>query len=112
MGYSFDTSAILEGWRRSYPPDLFPSLWAKIEQSIDDGILVASEEVMEDLGKKADDVLAWAKERRRMFQPLTEDIQKAASEILMEFERLVDSRTDRSRADPFVIALAKVENLR
>lgn len=65
---------------------------------------------MEDLGKKADDVLAWAKERRHMFRPLTEEVQKAASEILMEFERLVDSRTDRSRADPFVIALAKVEN--
>ena len=65
---------------------------------------------MEDLGKKDDDVLVWAKERRHMFRPLTEEVQKAASEILMEFERLVDSRTDRSRADTFVIALAKVEN--
>ena len=112
MGYSFDTSAFLEGWVRSYPPDLFPSLWAKIEQLVDDGILVASEEVMEDLGKKDDDVLAWVKKRRHMFRPLTEEIQKAVSEILGEekFERLVDSRTDRSRADPFVIALAKVEN--
>ena len=110
MGYSFDTSAFLEAWVRSYPPDLFPSLWAKIEQLIDAGTLVASEEVMEDLRKKDDDVLAWAKEQRHMFRPLTEEIQKAASEILMEFERLADSRTDRSRADPFVIALAKVEN--
>lgn len=112
MGYSFDTCAFVEGWDRSYPPDLFPSLWAKIEQLIDAGILVASEEVMEELGKKNDDVLAWAKERRHMFRPLTEEIQKVASEILLQekFARLVDSRTDRSRADPFVIALAKVED--
>ncbi len=74
--------------------------------------MVASEEVLEDLGKKDDDVLAWAKKRRHMFRPLTEEIQKVVSEILgtENFERLVDSRTDRSKADPFVIALAKVEN--
>ena len=110
MRYSIDTSAILECWVRWYPPDVFPSLWTKIDQLIDDGVLIASDEVKEELSKKDDEVFDWAKKRSRMFVPLTTEIQKAAAEILSKFDRLVDSRKDRSEADAFVIALAKVEN--
>jgi len=89
--YSFDTSAILEGWRRSYPPDIFSSLWTKIDQLIDDGVVIASDEVRVELEKKADEVFAWAKERSQMFIPPTIEIQEAVVEILSEFPTLVDS---------------------
>jgi hypothetical protein len=32
MRYSIDTSAILDGWRRHYPPDVFPPLWTSLEE--------------------------------------------------------------------------------
>ncbi len=43
-----------------------------------------------------------------MFWALTEEVQQATRDILSSLERLVDARRDRSRADPFVVGLAKV----
>jgi hypothetical protein len=34
LKYSLDTSAILEAWRRRYPPDVFPVVWRRIEDLI------------------------------------------------------------------------------
>lgn len=103
--YSIDTSAILDAWIRWYPPDLFPRLWENIELLIKEKRLIASEEVLVELEKKDDDVFKWAK-KQDMFYPLSTEIQIKVSEILSKFPRLIDSRKDRSQADPFVIALA------
>ena len=66
--YSIDTSALLEGYVRRYPPDVVPRLWdEKLDQLIDAGRLIAAFDVLEELGKRDDDVHAWAKARERMF---------------------------------------------
>ena len=109
MRYSIDTSAILDGWVRYYPPDTFPGLWRKIDDLITAGDLRASEEVLHDLAKKDDEVYAWAKAHREMFVPIDDRIQPVVSDLLERFERLVDTSKNRSASDPFVIALAKVE---
>ena len=54
MKYSIDTSSILDGWIRYYPPDVFPLVWTKIEELIEKEILVATEEVLFELEKKDD----------------------------------------------------------
>ncbi len=110
MKYSIDTSAIVNGWRRHYPPDVFPSLWMRIASIIDSGVLIASEEVLIELERQDDEVYAWALGRRAMFRPIDATIQIAVTEILRDHPRLVDTRRHRSGADPFVIALAKIEN--
>lgn len=110
MKYSIDTSAFLDGWVRYYPPDTFPGLWLRIEQLIEDGDLRATEEVLHELEKKDDDVFAWAKERKDALSvPIDDRIQPAVSVILEDFEKLLDTRKNRSAADPFVIALAQIE---
>lgn len=111
MKYSVDTSAIIEGWVRDFPPDLAPHAWMKIEESIDGGVLVASEEVLIELEKKHDKVYEWACKRKHMFVPIDEKIQEAVRSILRDYNRLVDTRRNRSGADPFVIALAMVKRL-
>ena len=108
--YVFDTSAILECWVRSYPPDVFPGLYDFLSAEIEEGKLVAPDEVLYEIGKKDDDVLAWGKKNRTMFLPLDEEIQMAAVDILEDFPRLVEAGGKRSVADPFVIALAKVKD--
>jgi len=108
MKYSIDTSALLDGWHRYYPPDIFPPLWAKLEALIRAGDLRATEEVLQELLRKDDEVAEWATKNRELFVPVDEEIQLALAEILGRFDRLVNTQRNRSMADPWVIALAKV----
>jgi len=106
--YCFDTSAFLDGWVRYYPPDTFPGLWENVAGMADAGELVSPDEVLTELEKKDDSILAWAKAHRAMFCPLDEPVQLATQRVLAQFPRLVNTQKGRDRADPFVIALAIV----
>jgi len=105
-----DTSALLDGWIRYYPPDVFPALSSNLEEMIKSGELLSPDEVLLELGQKDDEIHQWAKANSTMFVPLDEEIQSATQEILKQFPRLVGAMKDRNRADPFVIAVAKVRN--
>jgi hypothetical protein len=109
LNYSIDTSAILHAWRRSYPPEVFPALWEKLNELVDRGELLASQEVLFELERKDDDVYRWARERRRMFVPTDEDVQRVVQDILRDYPGLVDPKRERSGADPFVVAVARVK---
>lgn len=111
MKYSIDTSAIIEGWTRDFPPDIFPHVWTKTETLINDGILVATEEVLFELRKKHDNAYEWACQNRQMFIPVDTKIQEAVRSILRDYKKLIDTRRNRSGADPFVIALALISHL-
>ena len=80
--YVIDTSALLDGWARHYPPDVFPSLWSLIEEIIKVGELLSPDEVLAELSQKDDAVYQWAKTNSSMFVPLDEDIQRETQEIL------------------------------
>jgi len=108
LRYSIDTSALLDGWVRYYPPDVFPRLWEELDDLIDRGDLRATDEVFEELRRKDDAVAAWASDRNGLFVALDEKIQVAVAEVLADYPKLIDTRANRSAADPFVIALAKV----
>ena len=75
------------------------------------GELLSPDEVLAELSQKDDAVYQWAKTNSAMFVPLDEDIQRATQEILDQFPapRGRHEEEDRNRADPFVIALAKVK---
>ena len=109
MRYSIDTSALLDGWKRYYPPDVMPGVWSRLDDLIADGSLRATEEVLIELDRKDDDVYQWAKKRPDLFVPVDDQIQIAVTGILAEHEKLLDTRSGRSAADPFVVALAQIE---
>ncbi len=106
--YCLDTSALLEGWARYYPPDVFPSLWARLDELISSGDVVCPDEVLVELEKKDDELAVWITRREKLVQPLTAELQLSVREILERFPRLVDSLKLRSQADPFVIGLARI----
>jgi hypothetical protein len=106
MLYSVDTSGWLDGWQRHYPPDVFPSLWTKLDDLITAGEIISTEEVYIEIERKADELHTWMKLRKHMLVPLDEPVQLRAAELLAEFPRLVDTLRGRSKADPFVIATA------
>ena len=109
MKYSIDPSALLDGWLRYYPPDVLPDVWTGLDELIKGGDLGATEEVLIELEKRDDGIHKWAKKRKRMFVAIDKRIQEAVSVILKDHEKLVDTRKNRSAADPFVIGLAVVE---
>lgn len=106
--YSLDTSALLDGWVRYYPPDVFGTVWTSLAQLGKAGTAIVTEEVVVELEKKADDVCKWTKKELTVV-PIDGPIQVEVGQILAVHPRLVDNRKNRSKADPFVIALAKIK---
>ena len=93
---------------RYYRPTVFQSLWHKIDDLIADQRIFATEEVQIEIERKADHLVRWCRERKEMFISVDEQIQPVVSEILTLHGRLVKALSNRSAADPFVIALAKL----
>jgi len=110
LRYAIDTSSLLDGYVRLYAPDVFPSVWTHIDGLIAAGHLRGPEEVLVELSKKDDMAHAWAKKRKSsLFLPLVPSLQLAVAEILKEHPNFVKAQKIQSAADPFVIALAKIE---
>lgn len=110
MTYCIDTSSFLDAWDRWYPIDVFPSFWQKLGQFIEHGVVISSEEVYTEIERKHDELFEWVKARRSMFVELSDDVQDAVTTIMREFPQLVDARSGKSFADPFVIATAMVND--
>lgn len=108
MKYSIDTSALLDGWRRYYSPDVFPGLWTRLQGLIEGGSLRATVEVLSELEKKDDEVYKWAQANGEMFVPIDEETQVALTVVLQNYPRLVNTQRARSTADPWVIALGLI----
>lgn len=108
--YCFDTSALMDGWNRYYPPDVVPPLWDQLERLADAGVIICPDEVLREISRKDDALHKWAKKRPRLFHPLDDPTQLAVTEVLTVFPKLVDTRRNRSVADPFVIAMGRVRS--
>lgn len=105
--YVIDTCSLL-ALTETYPKDVFPGVWDKVDEMIDDGVLISCDDVLEELASKDDDVLAWAKARSHIFKELDDPIQVSAIEILQTHANLVDVKNNKSSADPFLVATARV----
>jgi Domain of unknown function (DUF4411) len=62
--YSVDTSALIDGLERYYRPTSFPSLWEQIDNLIDRGRLLCSEEVLEEATLRDLPAKQWCLERQ------------------------------------------------
>lgn len=105
--YCMDTSALLEGRRRAYPPDVFVQLWQNIEVLIAQGRCVVPEEVRTELAVKDDETFSWTMGRSGLFVPLDTDQIRETRLVANAFPGFVSNPKGKNRADPFVIALAK-----
>lgn len=106
--YSIDTSALIAAFHERYPIKNFPSLWGKIKTLIKTGRLKISQIVFEEAMRDTE-IKQWCDENQLKpdFQvAIDESVQEQVSEVLSKFPKLVDDRTGKSGADPWVIALA------
>lgn len=112
MSYSVDTSALVDAWVRYYPPDVFDTLWKRLDGLAVQGHLHAIDEVRRELEKKDDELYKWVSARSTMIVTLDEELQKVGGTIINRFPSLTKtSSVMRGSADPFVIALAQARNL-
>lgn len=105
--YVIDTCSLV-AMSETYPKDVFPGVWKKVDALIDQGVIISVEDVYEELSSKDDDVFQWAKSRGNIFKILDVSIQNSAIEILQSHANLLDLKNNKSSADPFLIATARV----
>ncbi len=113
MGYSIDTSAIIE-LKRRYRTDIFASLWSEIEHLIHTGRLIAHTTVYIELEEKHDELFKWSKGKniKKMFKKdFSKGFMDVFEQIQNDYPDLVDYTSSKTKADPFVIALAAHRSL-
>lgn len=107
--YVWDTSALIGAWVRSYPPDVFPGLWEQMSALGQVGRLVVPEEVLDELAERDDDLHAWVKARQgSLVESTSRAVMLEARAVLSDHPALTKAGTGRGKADPFVIASARL----
>lgn len=103
--YSLDTSGLLDGVERFYPPATFPALWERVDELIADGRLLMSEEAIIEAMYLDAAARAWCEPRKDAIKVATDQaIAAHVTSIVTEFNVWTGGTTNR--ADPFVIAVA------
>ncbi len=90
---------------KRYPPEVFVSLWNRIEALVDEGRLIAPHEVFREVAKGDDEIERWAKVRRQMFVDLDPVQAEALKEVLRQFPGIHDPEKTGADADPVLVAL-------
>ncbi len=105
--YVIDTCSLI-AMIEIYPQDVFPGVWEKIDELIDECKIISVDDVYIELSSKDDDIYKWAGNRKHIFKELGDEIQGSATKILDTHANLIDPRIKKSSADPFLIAVARV----
>jgi len=112
LKYCFDTSSFITAWQSLYPPQIFPGIWGKLGELIDEGAIIIPDLVLYEIEQQEDDLSDWVKEKPQMVYSSTLEIQTKASEIINTPQfNFASSPTNANQADPFVIATAAVLNI-
>ena len=107
--YAIDASIWIRLWRH-HPPDIFVHLWEQLDASIAAGEVISPEEVLHELERGTDALAERLAGREGLFVSLDEEVMAAVSEVLAQCPDLADPDAEGNRADPFVVALARLRN--
>jgi hypothetical protein len=107
--YCFDSCALIEPWTKYYSPDICNDYWQVLEGMIERGELFCSSEVFEEVKKQEDGLSSWLSKHKRAVMSIDDEVQNKIREILRDFPTLIDTKRDRSMADPWVVAHAIVK---
>jgi len=105
--YAIDTCSLTE-LTRTYPQDVFPAVWDKVDKLIEHRVICSCEEVYIEIMAQDDILAEWAKRRRHIFLPVDSNTQKNVKSILASHPTLLDLKKNKSGADPFLIAVAMI----
>jgi hypothetical protein len=104
--FCLDSNVFIHAWNDYYAPDQCPEYWEILDELAKDGRIFCCDEVKREIEKQDDDLWRWLKARPHFVQDVNEEIQRHVRAILKQYPLLVNSRKDRSMADPWVVAHA------
>lgn len=104
--YCLDANVFIQAWNDYYSIDQCPEYWGILDQLAKDRQVFCPEEVKREIDKQDDGLADWLKSRPHFVQDITADVQGNLRVVLEQFPRLVDTKKDRSMADPWIIAHA------
>ena len=107
--YVIDSSIWIRLWE-NHPPDIFRDLWEQLDASIASGEIRSPEEVLYELQRGTDILAETLEAREGLFVPLDGPLMTVVREIVGRCVGLTDLEGERNRADPFVVALARLHN--
>lgn len=99
--YTIDTS-ILIGMERRYPKDVFPGVWGRVEEMIEDDRACICSEVQVEAERGTDTLPIWIKQQNGFVCPASAREFEIVTEIGATWPDWV--RNDKNAADPFVVA--------
>ena len=106
--YCFDASAFIE-MEKTYPVEIFATLWEKVEDCIIAGCIEAPGEVLKELSVKDDNIHKFVKKHKeKIIVKNNNELMTKSAEIVANYPKLIDVLSTKPQADPFVIALAKI----
>lgn len=103
MTYTLDTN-ILIVLNRSYPRDIFPSIWQALENAIDRGGVCICSDVLDELARGGDELHDWAKKYPGLVCDVSQNDVNLAAQISAAYPDWV--REETNAADPFIVAHA------
>lgn len=104
--YCLDTSFFINGWRKNYPIDVFPSVWSILDRNIRSGKVVSCDEVYREISHQKDDLFAWVKARKQCFLRVTDELTHQFGEVMHQFPNFAAMGGTTNAADPWVVAQA------
>jgi hypothetical protein len=106
VSYTLDSN-ILINLVRTYPRDIFGSLWVSIEAAVEDDKLCICEAVLREVHRGGDNLHSWARGLDGFTCSVTDEELLTVADIAVGHPDWV--RWQVNEADPFVIAHAKSE---
>lgn len=109
--YCIDSSSLIT-LKQFNPISLYPSVWHKIDEYINDGRICCPEQVYDEILAGSDELGDWVKPfKLKMVHPMTAQLWEATRPIMEMYPLLVKSNDERDQADPYIISLAIQEKL-
>lgn len=108
---AIDSSALIRIFR-TYPKVLVDQLWVRFEDFFERGIFISHEYVYDELvtsSKQEDDLSKRVRKYRSSFKGVTYQQAMIVQNIVKEFPGLVSYKREKNEADPWLIALAHLE---
>lgn len=105
--YCLDTSAFINAWVKHYCPTVFRTFWTEIDRLIGDGTVVSCHEVYREIERRDDDLLAWVKRRKQIFERPLDRTTKELTKVMAMFPNFAAQGGSINAADPWLIAHAK-----